>query len=140
MADTRQQPPRFTQAEAAEIIREATTHMLSRKGERQLTREELLAMARELGISEEAVEQALAVRAQQPPKVKAPMLSRGALIGLVAHGMSYSIVIGGLTLIDYLGGPGWWVKWPAIGWGMGLAFHAMGLFLAYLKRTDPNPK
>ncbi len=132
MADTRQQPPRFTQAEAAEIIREATSRMLSPEGGRELTREELLTMARELGVSEEAVNQALAARASKQKKQKR---GRGALIGLLAHGMSYGIVMGGLTIIDVTTGPGWWVQWPAVGWGMGLAFHVMGLILARLSHS-----
>ncbi|MDY7230156.1 2TM domain-containing protein [Hyalangium rubrum] len=136
MADTRQHPSRFTQAEVAEIIREATSHMLSAQGDRQLTREELLAMARELGVSEEAVEQVLAARAQKSRTGKTPTLSRGARIGLAAHGMSYGIVISGLSIVDIMTGPGWWVQWPALGWGMGLAFHCMGLFLAQMKRTE----
>ncbi len=133
MADTRQQPPRFTQAEAAEIIREATSRMLSPEGGRELTREELLTMARELGVSEEAVNQALAARAWKQKKNKR---GRGALIGLLAHGMSYCIVMGGLTIIDVTTGPGWWVQWPAVGWGMGLAFHIMGLILARLRHSE----
>ncbi len=136
MADTRQQPPRFTQSEAAEIIREATSRMLSPEGDRHLSREELVAMARELGVSEEAVDQALAARAQQKPAKKAPRLSRGALIGLVAHGTSYGIVISGLAIIDAMSGPGWWVQWPAVGWGMGLAFHVMGVVVARLKQGE----
>ncbi|OJH36052.1 2TM domain-containing protein [Cystobacter ferrugineus] len=138
MADTRQQPPRFTQDEAAEIVREATSRMFDRRqehpstGSRQLTREDLLALARELGVSEDAVEQVLADRAKRR---KRQSRRRGALIGLAAHGMSYGIVMSGLAIVDAMSGPGWWFQWPAVAWGMGLAFHVMGLVLGALKRA-----
>jgi hypothetical protein len=67
MADTRTKAPpaHFTEAEAADIIREASTHALrSQSRERTLTREEVLAMAREMGVSEASVEVALAARGQ----------------------------------------------------------------------------
>ncbi len=39
------------------------------------------------------------------------------------HLSSYVIVIGGLALLNWLTSPGaWWVVWPAVGWGIGLAF------------------
>lgn len=94
-----------------------------------------MAMARELGVSEEAVDQVLAARAS---KQKGKPQGRAALFGLAAHGMSYGIVISGLGIIDVLSGPGWWVQWPAVGWGMGLAFHVMGVYLARLKKSDPG--
>ncbi|HEX8536922.1 MAG TPA: 2TM domain-containing protein [Cystobacter sp.] len=37
--------------------------------------------------------------------------------------------------MDVMSGPTWWVQWPAVGWGMGLAFHGMGLVLGALKRA-----
>ncbi|ATB35101.1 hypothetical protein CYFUS_000513 [Cystobacter fuscus] len=138
MADTRQQPPRFTQDEAAEIVREATSRMLEGRhehpstGSRQLTREDLLSLAHELGVSEDAVDQVLADRAKRR---KHQSRRRGALIGLAAHGMSYGIVMSGLALVDVMSGPGWWFQWPAVAWGMGLAFHVMGLVLGALKRA-----
>jgi hypothetical protein len=136
MADNRTQPPRFTQTEAAEIIREASTITLSSKdGERALTREDLSAMARELGVSESALEHALATRTRRQLQRRR---LRGARIGLLAHGAVYGIVISGLTVIDAMTGPGWWVQWPALGWGLGLSLHATGVFLAFLQVSDPT--
>lgn len=129
MADTRQrQPPvRLSEVEAADIIREATTRSLTgRDADRTLSREDLLTMAREMGLSESAVEGVLAARAR---KQQRQHRRRKALVGLAWHGASYAIVIGGLTLMDVLGGPAWWVQWPAIGWGIGLAFHAAAMLV-----------
>lgn len=139
MADTRQQhtPTRFSQEEAADIIREATTRSLSGDVERPLSREDVLAMAREMGLSDASVETALASRAgkqQEQARV------RRAIAALASHGLSYTIVIGGLTFMDLFGGPGWWVQWPAIGWGMGLAFHAAGTLFAVLNKDAPRKR
>lgn len=101
-------------------------------GSRQLSHEDLLALARELGVSEDAVEQVLADRAKRR---KRQSRRRGALIGLAAHGMSYCIVMSGLAIVDMMSGPGWWFQWPAVAWGMGLAFHVMGLVLGAMKRA-----
>lgn len=136
MADTRQRsaPPSFSQNEAADIIREATARSLAgRDVDRALTQEDLLAMAREMGVSETAVESVISSRAGRD---KAQRRMRGAYMGLASHATSYTIVIGGLTLIDLFSGPSWWVQYPAIGWGMGLAFHAMGTLLAAFNHAD----
>jgi 2TM domain len=121
MTDTRQQVPRFSPEEAGDIIREATRRTLSPgEGERPLTREDLLAMANEMGISASAVEQVLAARARRQ---RLEQRQRAARRGLAWHATSYGIVIGGLTLLDVTTLPGIWVHLPAIGWGIGLAFH-----------------
>jgi two-component system, LytTR family, sensor kinase len=41
---------------------------------------------------------------------------------------TYVIVMSFLFFIDYSSGGGWWVYWPAMGWGIGLAFHAFRVF------------
>ncbi|MFP2906935.1 2TM domain-containing protein [Pyxidicoccus sp. 3LFB2] len=137
MADTRQQQPptRFSQEEAADIIREATTRSLSGDVERPLTREDVLAMAKEMGLSEAAVEAALASRGR---KREDRRRVREAVTSLAMHGLSYTIVLGGLTFMDLFDGPGWWVQFPAIGWGMGLAFHAVGALAVVLKKGAPR--
>ncbi|WP_164012440.1 2TM domain-containing protein [Pyxidicoccus trucidator] len=137
MADTRQQQPptRFSQEEAADIIREATTRSLSGDVERPLSREDVLAMAKEMGLSDAAVEAALASRVS---KQQDQTRVRHAITALASHGLSYTIVIGGLTFMDLFGGPGWWVQWPAIGWGMGLAFHAAGTLIAIVNKDLPR--
>ncbi|AKF80251.1 hypothetical protein MFUL124B02_09790 [Myxococcus fulvus 124B02] len=140
MAETRTQAPatHFTEAEAADIIREASTHALkSRAHERKLTREEVLAMAREMGLSEASVEAALATRGK---KDEDRLKLRKDLLGLATHGLSYTIVIGALTLIDLLSGPTWFVVWPALGWGIGLAFHTMSVTMGMARRALNVPE
>ncbi|WP_163988816.1 2TM domain-containing protein [Pyxidicoccus caerfyrddinensis] len=135
MTDTRPKAPptHFTEAEASDIIREASAHALrSQSRERTLTREEVLSMAREMGLSEASVEVALAARGQ---KDEDRQKLRKELLGLAAHGCSYTIVMGGLTLINIFAGAEWWVHWPALGWGIGLAFHTMGVTMGMAKRA-----
>ncbi len=40
----------------------------------------------------------------------------------------FVLVICGLAVIDAATGPGWWVQWPFLGWGIGLLVHAYGVF------------
>jgi hypothetical protein len=126
VADVRTRPERFSQEEVAEIIRDATEVSLQ-SGGRELTREDLLSMAHELGVDAASVERALEVREERRAQSK---LRRG----MGSHVGTYAVVIGGLTLLDIAGGPGWWVQWPAIGWGIGLASHTLGTVVALLRR------
>lgn len=48
--------------------------------------------------------------------------------GLYVHVSVYCVVIAGLFLINFVTGRPWWFFWPAIGWGVGLAFHAFGVY------------
>jgi hypothetical protein len=135
MADTRTGPARFTQVEAADIIREASVRTLSGEyGERALTREDLAAMARELGVNESALEQVLVAREQRKTSERRKRL---ALMGWMWHATSYAVVLSALVVVDLMTGPGWWVQWPALGWGIGLAMHTASLVLgAFNRRLD----
>ena len=45
------------------------------------------------------------------------------------HAATFVVVIGGLTLFNWIVSPTfWWVVFPAIGWGIGLAAHAVSVF------------
>ena len=49
--------------------------------------------------------------------------------GFYVHLVTYVLVITGLFIINALTGPGrWWFVWPAIGWGIGIAVHALSAF------------
>ena len=50
------------------------------------------------------------------------------LRGLYMHIVVYVVVIAGIALINWATMPGnWWVVWPAIGWGIGLAVHVVSV-------------
>lgn len=52
----------------------------------------------------------------------------GQIKGFYIHATVFCIVIGGLFLINLMTGSPWWFYWPALGWGIGLAFHGFGVF------------
>jgi len=57
--------------------------------------------------------------------------------GFLGHLGPYIIVIGMLGVINLLTSPDYpWVIWPALGWGVGLAFHLMGIVLSEMKQVS----
>ncbi len=51
------------------------------------------------------------------------------LRGFYGHALAYVFVIGSLALMNFATTPDhWWVQWPAFGWGLGLAIHALTTF------------
>ena len=57
--------------------------------------------------------------------------------GFLGHLGIYVIVIGMLAMINLLTSPDYlWFRWPALGWGVGLAFHLWGMFLATRKNMS----
>lgn len=45
------------------------------------------------------------------------------------HLLTYVVVIAGLFLINLLTSPrSWWFYWPALGWGIAVAIHALATF------------
>ena len=49
--------------------------------------------------------------------------------GFYVHLVTYVAVISALFVINALTGSGrWWFVWPAIGWGIGILFHALSTF------------
>lgn len=55
-------------------------------------------------------------------------LVRHKVRSLRYHLITYAAVIAGLFVIDIFSGGGFWVQWPALGWGVGLAMHAASVF------------
>lgn len=42
------------------------------------------------------------------------------------HATVYACVITGLSIFNFITDPGYfWAKWPAMGWGIGLAIHGL---------------
>lgn len=50
-----------------------------------------------------------------------------AKMGFFTHAIVYAVVITVLTLLSFGRGQSWSL-WPAAGWGLGLLFHALGVF------------
>jgi hypothetical protein len=54
------------------------------------------------------------------------------LQGLYIHMTMFAVINSGLALINWMTrgeGGAWWVIWPLLGWGIGLAVHMMATML-----------
>lgn len=51
-----------------------------------------------------------------------------ALRGFYFHLIVSTAIMSLLFALDWLGGPGWWFFWPLLGWGIGVALHAVAIF------------
>lgn len=51
-----------------------------------------------------------------------------ALKGFYIHAIVFGCVMTGLVIINAATGGGWWAQWPLLGWGIGLAAHAVAVF------------
>ncbi len=50
--------------------------------------------------------------------------------GFYSHLIVYIVVNILLFIINLVSSPGiWWFYWPLLGWGIGVFFHAMGVFV-----------
>jgi hypothetical protein len=109
----------YTSSEVERIIRRASR---LKKAE-LISHDDLLDMAKELGLDSRTVETAIEqeqndIDLERSRKLK--MLRRKAKFH--RHLWSYIIVIGALILINIFTPGPWWFQWPMLGWGIGLAF------------------
>ena len=110
------------------IIRRA----LKLKQNDSITHEDLLNTAKEFGVDPQTIESAVEQEMKDYEKTRlreSKQDSRKA--GYHKHLWSYIIVIGGLLLINIFTPGPWWFQWPAIGWGIGLAFHFRAAYIPY---------
>jgi hypothetical protein len=110
----------YSQDEVDRIIRRA----LKLKKEDSISHQELIDTAREFGIDPQTLEVAIEEDREEFEKERARkkrLLRRKARF--YRHLWSYLIVIGALLLINTLTPGPWWFQWPALGWGIGLAFN-----------------
>jgi hypothetical protein len=101
---------------------------------RELSHEELLAVAAEVGISASSLEQAAT-------EVRDARVSEAATQRILArrrrvfgsHAWAFAIVIGCLFAINFFTSPGqWWVAFPLVIWGLVVAFHARFAFTKHV--------
>lgn len=108
--------------------REEVDAILGRAIERdnrgELSHEDLLAAAREIGIPEQAIETAaIEVAAERMERAELVELRRDQWRGFVAHLIPYVMVNALLVTINVLTTHFPWAMFPALGWGIGLASH-----------------
>ena len=89
-----------------------------------INHQELIDTAKEFGIDPQTLQTAIEEDKEEFEKErnrKARLLRRKARFH--RHLWSYLIVIGALLIINVLTPGPWWFQWPALGWGIGLAFN-----------------
>ena len=110
----------YSKEEVDRIIRRA----LKLKKEDSIKHQELVDTAREFGIDPQTLEAAIA---QDQEVFEEERAHRKRLLRRKArfhrHLWSYIIVIGALLIINIMTPGPWWFQWPALGWGIGLAFN-----------------
>ena len=122
----------YSKEEVDRIIRRA----LKLKKEDSIKHQELVDTAREFGIDPQTLEAAIV---QDQEVFEKERIHRKRLLRRKArfhrHLWSYIIVIGALLLINSTTPGPWWFQWPALGWGIGLAFNFKAAYFPVQK--DP---
>lgn len=114
------QSKRYSADEVTRILKRA----LNSRKEEAISYQELTEIAREMGIDTDSLEAAIARDKGEldMEEAREKWLKRRRS-DFNPHLWSFSIIIGGLFLIDLITPGGWWFQWPLLGWGIGLAFH-----------------
>ncbi len=51
-----------------------------------------------------------------------------AVIGFYVHLAVFAVMMAIMIALNVRSGGGWWVQWPALGWGFGVFGHALAVF------------
>lgn len=110
----------YSKEEVDRIIRRA----LKMKKEDSINHQELVDTAREFGIDTQTLSAAIEEEKEDFEKERTRRLQlQRRKARFHRHLWSYIIVIGALLLINSMTEGPWWFQWPALGWGIGLAFN-----------------
>ena len=111
---------RYSKDDVDRIIRRA----LKLTKNDSINHQELIDTAKEFGIDLQTLETAIEEDKEEFEKErgrKTRLLRRK--VRFHRHLWSYLIVIGVLLIVNVLTPGPWWFQWPALGWGIGLAFN-----------------
>ncbi|MBD2609539.1 2TM domain-containing protein [Scytonema hofmannii FACHB-248] len=118
----------------SEDVQQILQLAMTQKAEgRDFSRQELLEMAADLGISQEAIAEAEKQLIHQSEKQRAKQvlsnMSNSRRRKFKTHLFLYLIINTFLVVIDVMtDGKLNWAYWPILGWGLGLAFDAFDTF------------
>jgi hypothetical protein len=123
----------YDEEEVDRIMRRA----LKINSENAIKHEDLIETARAFGLDSQIVEAAIEQEQRELKKerVRKTLLKRRKMYFYRRLG-SYLIVIGALFLINAITPGPWWFQWPALGWGIGLAFQFKAMFFTGSKRLE----
>lgn len=65
---------------------------------------------------------------QESEKLERAKRKVTALTAFYIHLLIYVLAMLLLLFINVATGSVWWVQWPLLGWGIGIAFHALAVF------------
>lgn len=89
--------------------------------------DELVAAAREVGLSEDAIDRAVReIEGERGDEAIREKLAHRKRERWLRHFVTYFVVAGGFLGMHALGYVGAWAIWLAFGWGMGVALEAFG--------------
>jgi hypothetical protein len=116
---------RYTREQVDAILGRALREQHDESG---MTHEELVAAAKEVGVSAEQIERAARdVKDGQEIEQRVAVHMRKRWRAFGTHLVSYLLVMAFLGFVNFMTTGYPWVVWPAAGWGLGLAFHLLGL-------------
>ena len=125
----------YTKDEVARIIRRAQTKTTGDT----VPHDELVRMASELGLDPAAVaaaaEEEALERSSRDERARKLQRRRD---GFVQHLWAYAIVIGFLLVLDIMTRGPFWFQWPALGWGIGIAFHFRSAYFPSAEEIREN--
>lgn len=104
-------------------------------GEGELSYEELVAIGRDVGLSEQAIA-AAARQHESEGELDAELARRLSKErrGFLSHVATFVIINAFLMIMNLASGGPLWSFWPLFGWGMGLAFHLLSVALPNRER------
>lgn len=95
-----------------------------------MTRKELVAAGRELGVGSEQIDHAIVALQRRGPLVEElARVEERRMRRLQSHAITFALVNLMLFGINVLVGGPWWFFWPLLGWGLGLALQAKAAWL-----------
>lgn len=126
---------RYSEEEVSAIVRRALEGKSSRGG---ITHDDLVNIAQQSGITrgqlEQAIEEQETLGEVEAAKHEWLRRHREEFFG---HLRAYLIVILMLMVVNLVTSRGYfWFIWPALGWGIGIAFHASDTFFVSQERLE----
>jgi len=131
---------RYTQEQVEGILQRALQRQQG-TGAGNISHDDLIATAQELGIDPSQLEMAI----MEQSEVGAVEDAKKAWLAkqkrsFYEHLRSYLIINGILVVINLITGGDAWVMWPILGWGIGLAFDAANTFWPSEKEIEKGAR
>ena len=103
-----------------------------RKQQGEYTREQIIEIASELGVSSESLQAAEQEWLKNNIEVKQEQMSnRQQRKGFKSHLFAFLAINGFLVLLNLVVSPGYfWAIYPILGWGLGLLLHGMKVYIS----------